>query len=225
MNNSSDDSTDISQSLKSVRKPMNPLLLTSSSENTTNSLKKGYSNETFCSSAEAGRVVDKSSKISSDLFSEAPSSNLNGLIKILSTKKTKKSPRELDISEIVSTACQRPSNAFSIRGFSQDINDDICLSDPNTDEDEYSSEEVIEVLSSSTDNEYEQVEARINHMTSSLGSRQSRSTLGRRSRMERFLKDVSQNLENMSLEDDFKMKSKIGVPANTGKNNTINGKF
>lgn len=205
MNFSTNSSTDIIQSTNSERQPLNPLLLTSSSENISKSQheEKAGSDETFCSKFESTNVR----KVSSDLFSAAPSSNLNDLINILSNKVSnvclENDNKNLDSSEIISTAHQAPSDLFSSPGFAQSIkNDDdvICLSSDNQTTD---SEEVIEVSS----DEYDKVEARINFMTSSVETRvSSASTLGRKSRMERFLKDVSQNFKSLNLEDDFKMK-------------------
>lgn len=214
MNSSNSNSSNniSSPSTKNVRKPLNPLLLTSSSEK--ENVKD--SQETFCSKFDAAEKNP-----SSDLFSEAgASSNLNDLIQILSNKVSnvcvsETSDSQCDKSEIVSISCCHSQ----VRGsdlFSQDIkignNEVVCLSSgPDTDYDGTTSseEEVIEVSDEETD-EYEKVEARINFMTSTLESRESSSsTLGRKSRMERFLKDVSQNLKALILEDDFKVKSKF----------------
>ncbi|KAL5275451.1 ACRC family protein [Megaselia abdita] len=224
-------SSNSSHSTKSERKPLNPLLLTSSSDNVIT--KTTDSEETFCSKFEETR------KCSTDLFSEAPSSNLNDLIKILSNKvntvcldEHKENNVEFDKSEIVSTEYQRPSDLFSSPGFAQNIKSDeddsddevISLSSDSDGENEESdSDEVIEVSSSSTD-EYGKVEARINFMTSSVESRASsaRSTLGRKSRMERFLKDVSRNLKTLNLEDDFKVKKKISDNPDFDKDDSMN---
>lgn len=208
--NSSTNSSDITHSTQNERKPKNPLLLTSSSSENKKDSQQFVS--TFCSKFEDSAVERRNP--SSDLFSEAPSSNLNDLINILSNKVSNvcvlQETNESEKSEIISTAYQRPSDSLSSFAI-ESGNDVICLSSgPDTDnESTISSEEVIEVSDEETD-EYEKVEARINFMTSSLESRESRSTLGRKSRMERFLKDVSQNLKTLSLEeDDFKVKPKV----------------
>lgn len=216
--NSSDSSSNRTEFINSDRPPLNPLLLTSSSENIPISTEN--CEETFCSKFEFGETRNR--KISSDLFSGAPSSNLDDLIKTLAHKVSNvcvdenRKNEDLEKSEVVSTAYQRPSDLFSSPGlFAQDIESDkevISLSsDHDTADESDSEEEVIEVSSCSDDDlEYERVEARINFMTSAVESRvSSASTLGRKSRMERFLKDVSENLKTLSLEDDFKVKKMI----------------
>lgn len=208
--NSSNSSTTGTTHSSTGRQPLNPLLLTSSSENIRSKSNRD-SEETFCSKYEE----NSNRKASTDLFSNA-GSNLNDLINILSKTDLngKKEPKKekLDRSELVSTEYQRPSNSFSSPGFAKNVKSDdedevVFLSSGDATEEE-DTDSVIEVSSSSTD-ENEKVEARINFMTSSVESRasSSRSTLGRNSRMERFLKDVSQNLKSLRLEDDFKVKN------------------